>query len=84
VAVSGLIGARIEAGEGHKGIGTAEWNSLERVEHTAADDGAHSGDLSSPANMLFGKTLEVKMSLTGSMDKRTASVRIHNSWAAHN
>jgi hypothetical protein len=36
---------RIEAGEGHKGIGTFEWNSLERIEHAAANDGAHSADL---------------------------------------
>src|ERR1700681_661965 len=43
--MSGLIGARVEAGEGHKGIGIFEWNALERVEHAAANDGAPSADL---------------------------------------
>ena len=73
--VSGLIGARIEAGEGDEGIGVAERHALERVEQAAADDGAHAGDLAQARVILLALGIGLDERLDFRVDAREELVQ---------
>jgi hypothetical protein len=55
-------------GKGDKGIGAAQWHPLERVEHAAADHGAHAGDLPQARVVLLARVTRLDERLDSRVD----------------
>ena len=66
--MTGLIGTRIEAGEGDEGIALFEGHALERIDQAAANDAADAGDFAQARVVLFAIGIRLDQSLDSRVD----------------